>query len=190
MTQLRIIDPHRRDPDPRQRMAEFADRCRAAGLAVTPQRLAIIEALLASDDHPRAERIFADVRRQHPHISLATVHRTLETLCAIGEARKVTVLHDSARYDGNLEAHHHVICVRCRTIRDITLSGLGQIVDGNMTLEGFTPLGVALEVQALCDRCKQSRATGDDSFARVHPDRAPRRGGLGNSRSSKSTLAR
>ena len=71
-------------------MAEFTERCRAGGLAVTPQRLAIIEALFAANDHPRAERIFDDVRRRHPHISLATVHRTLETLCAIGEARKVT----------------------------------------------------------------------------------------------------
>ena len=32
------------------------------------------------------------MRDLHPHISLATVHRTLETLCRIGEARKVTVL--------------------------------------------------------------------------------------------------
>jgi Fur family peroxide stress response transcriptional regulator len=64
----------------------------AGGLAVTPQRLAIIEVLLASTDHPRTEQIFSEVRHRHPHISLATVHRTLETLCRIGEARKVTVI--------------------------------------------------------------------------------------------------
>jgi Fe2+ or Zn2+ uptake regulation protein len=78
------------------RLAEFARRCRKRGLAVTPQRLAIIRALLGSVEHPRAEAIYLRVRKQHPHISLATVHRTLETLCEIGEARKVTLLHDRA----------------------------------------------------------------------------------------------
>src|SRR5580704_11545133 len=97
---LQIISESRRGAYARERMAHFADRCRQGGLAVTPQRLAIIEALLDATDHPRAETVFEAVRRLHPHISLATVHRTLETLCQIGEARKVTTLHDSARYDG------------------------------------------------------------------------------------------
>jgi Fur family peroxide stress response transcriptional regulator len=96
------------------------------------------------------------VRKLHPHISLATVHRTLETLCAIGEARKVTTLHDSARYDGNLAPHHHVVCVRCRRIRDVEISGLERMIDGHAALQGFQPLGWSLEIQALCDDCRKS----------------------------------
>ena len=117
--EFQLVSDGRRAGYTTRRMDDFAARCREGGLAVTPQRLAIIETLLGSTDHPRAEEIFAEVRRRHPHISLATVHRTLETLCRIGEARKVTALHDSARYDGNLAPHHHVICVRCRRIRDV-----------------------------------------------------------------------
>jgi len=149
-----MIDSRGRAAYARQRIAEFTQRCRAAGLAVTPQRLAIIEALVASADHPRAEQIFDDVRRLHPHISLATVHRTLETLCAIGEARKVTMLYDSARYDGNLEPHHHVVCVKCRSIRDVAISGLEHVMEGGLALEGFTPIGWSLEVLAICGQCK------------------------------------
>ena len=99
-----------------ERLAEFTGRCRKRGLAITPQRVAVMRVLVNSGDHPRAETVFAKVRREYPNISLATVHRTLETLCAIGEARKVTPLHDSARYDGNTDPHHHVVCVRCRRI--------------------------------------------------------------------------
>ena len=142
----------------RHRMAEFTTRCRAGGLAVTPQRLAIIEALLAATDHPRAEEIFAQVRKRHPSISLATVHRTLETLCQIGEARKVTMLHDSARYDGYLEPHHHVICVRCRRVCDVEITGLERIIGGRTAVAGFQPLGWTLEIQALCDRCAKTQA--------------------------------
>ena len=119
--ELQLVNERRRGPYAAKRLSEFAARCRRGGLAVTPQRLAIVKALLDSGEHPRADAIFAAVRMQHPHISLATVHRTLETLCDIGEARKVTMLHDSARYDGNITPHHHVVCVKCRRIRDIEI---------------------------------------------------------------------
>src|SRR5579863_1629103 len=157
--EVQIVSDNRRSVYARWRLDEFAARCRAGGLAVTPQRLAIIEALLGSTDHPRAEEIFAEVRRRHPHMSLATVHRTLETLCRIGEARKVTMLHDSARYDGNLAPHHHVVCVRCRRVRDIEIAGLERVLGGNTSLEGFETLGWSVEIRALCENCRKKKGT-------------------------------
>ncbi len=139
-----------------RRLAAFSERCRQSGLAVTPQRLAIIEALLASGGHPRAEEVFARVRKEHPHISLATVHRTLETLCKVGEARKVTMLHDSARYDGNLDPHHHVVCVNCRSVQDLEIPGLDGLLEGRSRLGEFTLLGCSVEIRALCKRCQKA----------------------------------
>src|SRR5215469_16564366 len=156
--ELNLVSERRRGPYAARRLAEFAERCRRGGLAVTPQRLAIIKALLESGDHPRADAIYDTVRLQHPHISLATVHRTLETLCDIGEARKVTMLHDSARYDGNLMPHHHVVCVKCRRIRDIEIPEIDQLLEGRSGLGEFKLLGSSLEIQALCDRCAPKRA--------------------------------
>jgi Fur family peroxide stress response transcriptional regulator len=156
--ELKLVHERRRSAYAAHRLAEFADRCRAGGLAVTPQRLAIIKVLLDSSEHPRADAICAAVRKQHPHISLATVHRTLETLCEIGEARKVTTLHDSARYDGNLTPHHHVVCVKCRRIRDIEIPALDRMLAGRLELGDFTVLGSALEVHALCERCDRPKA--------------------------------
>jgi len=156
--ELQLVNEGRRGAYAAKRLAEFSARCRSGGLAVTPQRLAIIKALLASAEHPRADAIFAKVRRQHPTISLATVHRTLETLCEIGEARKVTMLHDSARYDGNITPHHHVVCVKCRRIRDIEIPELDRVLQGRSELGEFTVLGSSLEIQALCESCEADRA--------------------------------
>src|ERR1700719_1466067 len=147
--ELRLVNEGRRAGYAAGRLAEFAARCRKGGLAV-------IKALLTSAEHPRADAVYEIVRREHPHISLATVHRTLETLCQIGEARKVTTLHDSARYDGNLAPHHHMVCVRCRRIRDVEISGLERVIDGHAALQGFQPLGWSLEIQALCDEYRRS----------------------------------
>jgi Fur family peroxide stress response transcriptional regulator len=154
---VQMVNESRRAGYNAGRMAEFAERCHRGGLAVTPQRLAIIRALLDSDEHPRAETVYAAVRREHPHISLATVHRTLETLCRIGEARKVTALHDSARYDGNTAPHHHVVCIGCRRIRDIEIPGLERVLDGRTELGEFRLLGCALEVHALCAECQRQK---------------------------------
>ena len=156
--ELRLVNERRRAPYAAKRLSEFAARCRKGGLAVTPQRLAIIRVLLSSAEHPRADAIFAAVRAEHPTISLATVHRTLETLCEIGEARKVTMLHDSARYDGNLTPHHHVICVKCRRIRDIEIPELDRVLQGRSELGEFTVLGSSLEIQALCESCEAKRS--------------------------------
>jgi Fur family transcriptional regulator, peroxide stress response regulator len=143
------------------RLAEFTARCRRRGLAITPQRVAVMRALIASGDHPRAETVFDQVRREYPNISLATVHRTLETLCAIGEARKVTPLHDSARYDGNTAPHHHVVCVACRKIRDIDVPEFNRLLHGRQSLGDFRLLGCSVEVHALCKECRQAApATG------------------------------
>ncbi len=139
-----------------RRLADFTDRCRRRGLAITPQRVAVMRALVTSPDHPRAETVYAKVRQEYPNISLATVHRTLETLCAIGEARKVTPLHDSARYDGNTAPHHHVVCVRCRKICDVDVPEFNHLLQGRQTLGEFQLLGCAVEVQALCRDCRDA----------------------------------
>jgi Fur family peroxide stress response transcriptional regulator len=169
--ELKLVNEGRRAGYASGRLAEFAERCRKGGLAVTPQRLAIIKALLSSAEHPRADAVYETVRREHPHISLATVHRTLETLCDIGEARKVTTLHDSARYDGNLAPHHHVVCVKCRRVRDIEIPELERVLKGRATVGDFQILGSSLEIQGLCSDCKRKNAAAETSRSRASSNR-------------------
>jgi Fur family peroxide stress response transcriptional regulator len=154
MQEVRLVDRRWRESYSVRRLGEFVARCRKRGIAVTPQRLAVIKALLASENHPRANEICAVVRRQHPHVSLATVHRILEQFCEVGEARKVTLLHDVARYDGNVEPHHHVLCVRCKRVHDIEIPEIDELLEGRSSLGDFALLRCSLEIDALCRRCQ------------------------------------
>jgi len=156
MRELRLVDRRWHQRYSVQRLGEFVARCRERGIAVTPQRLAVIRALLASENHPSTDEICAAVRRRHPHVSLATVHRILEQFCEVGEARKVTLLHDVARYDGNVEAHHHVLCVRCRRVQDIEIPDVDKLLEGKASLGQFTLLRCSLEIEALCERCQRA----------------------------------
>jgi Fur family transcriptional regulator, peroxide stress response regulator len=154
MQELRLLDRQWRERYSAERLGEFVARCRQRGIAVTPQRLAVIRALLASGNHPSTDEIRAAVRRKHPHVSLATVHRILEQFCQVGEARKVTLLHDVARYDGNVEPHHHVLCVRCRTVHDVEIPDVDKLLEGTSSLGQFALLRCSLEIEALCERCQ------------------------------------
>jgi Fur family peroxide stress response transcriptional regulator len=154
MRDVRLVDRRWRARYSAERLAEFVARCRERGIAVTPQRLAVIGALLASENHPSTDEICAAVRRKHPHVSLATVHRILEQFCEVGEARKVTLLHDVARYDGNVEPHHHVVCVRCRRVHDIEIPEVDKLLEGRTSLGQFALIRCSLEIDALCGKCQ------------------------------------
>ena len=154
MREVRLVDRRWRERYSVQRLGEFVGRCRKRGIAVTPQRLAVIRALLASENHPSTDEICAAVRRRNPHVSLATVHRILEQFCEVGEARKVTLLHDVARYDGNVEPHHHVLCVRCRRVHDIEIPDVDKILEGTSSLGEFALIRCSVEIDAICERCQ------------------------------------
>ena len=154
MREVRLVDHRWHQRYSVQRLGEFVARCRKRGIPVTPQRLAVIRALLASENHPSADEICLAVRRQHPHVSSATVHRILEQFCGVGEARKVTILHDAARYDGHVEPHHHVLCVGCRRIQDIEVPEVDKLLEDTPSLGQFEILRGSLEIEALCGRCQ------------------------------------
>jgi Fur family peroxide stress response transcriptional regulator len=154
MRGLRLVDRRWHEKYSVQRLGDFVARCREQGIVVTPQRLAVIEALLTSEEHPSSDEICTTVRRRNPHVSLATVHRILEQFCEVGEARKVTRLHDVARYDGNVEAHHHVLCVRCRRVHDVEISDVDKLLEGATSLGPFSLLRCSVEIEALCRECQ------------------------------------
>lgn len=169
MREVRLVDRRARETYSVQRLSEFVERCRKRGIAVTPQRLAVIRALLASENHPSPGEICAAVRRRHPHVSLATVHRILEQFCEAGEARKVTLLHDVARYDGNVEPHHHILCVRCRRVHDVEMPEVDKLLEGITGLGRFALLRCSVEIDALCERCQMAEEK------RTHGRHPPRR---------------
>src|SRR5262249_24771008 len=102
-----------------ERLEGFVARCRTAGLAVTPQRLAIFRHLAATETHPSAKELHALVRRELPTLSLATVYKTLDTLATVGAVRPVSRLGARGRWDANVTSHHHLVCTVCGRVTDV-----------------------------------------------------------------------
>ena len=72
-------------------VGEMVERCRAAGMNLTPQRMVIYRALLESLDHPSPEMLRDRVKSQLPAVSLATIYKTLDVLVELGLAAEVPV---------------------------------------------------------------------------------------------------
>jgi len=141
------------------RVEALAERCRDAGLAVTPQRLAIYRALLHSESHPDAEALYEAVRAQIPNLSLATVYKNLEALQELGIIRELTPLHETARFDANLDDHHHLVCTACKAVLDLYDADLDGLQLPTARAKGFLISHIRVQVEGLCPACaKRTRS--------------------------------
>ncbi len=98
------------------------------GLKVTPQRLAVLEAVIELGNHPTAEKIIDFIKKNHPNIAVGTVYKTLETFVEKEIIKKVKTDKDVMRYDAILEKHHHLYCTESDRIEDFYDEELNQIL--------------------------------------------------------------
>lgn len=108
---------------------QILDKLKSKGMKVTPQRIAVLEAIYALHNHPSADKIIENVRKSHPSISTATVYKVLDALVENQLIRKVTTESDVMRYDGILERHHHLYCQESEKIEDYQDDELDHLLD-------------------------------------------------------------
>ncbi len=131
---------------------ELTEAFRRQGLKVTPQRQCIFRALHRNPEHPSAEVVYETVRAEMPTISLRTVYQTLNDLAAMGELHQLTLGPGSARFDPNLDAHHHLVCDGCGQVVDVyaDVSGIEVAPEGR---HGFTITATQVVFRGLCPAC-------------------------------------
>jgi Fur family peroxide stress response transcriptional regulator len=123
------------------------------------QREAILRILQSTDIHPTADWIYDQVRKVIPNISLGTVYRNLNLLKDEGLIKEVTIYgSSSARYDANLEPHHHFICLVCNSVYDLPVQdenvNVSHLVSGRDLKIKF----VKLDIFGICDKCQAKEA--------------------------------
>ena len=107
---------------------DVVTRLKEKGLKVTPQRIAILEAIIMLGNHPTAENIIEYIRKKNPNISTATVYKVLDALVSSKLIMKVKTESDSMRYDAIMENHHHLYCSRSERIEDYNDKELNDLI--------------------------------------------------------------
>jgi Fur family transcriptional regulator, peroxide stress response regulator len=134
--------------------AEFEKLCRARGVRVTPQRLAVYRALVQDLTHPTADSVYKRLSGQFRGLSPATVYRTLEFLERENLVRRVSAPEAVARFDANLAAHQHLVCRICGSMADISLP---ELSDPKLpTVSGFIVEELDIKLIGCCQACSSS----------------------------------
>ena len=111
------------------KVTEIRNKLIEKGLKVTPQRIAILEAILKLNNHPTAENIIDYIRNNHPNIATATVYKVLDALEVKELIRKVKTERDVMRYDALMESHHHIYCSESDRIEDFVDTELNELIE-------------------------------------------------------------
>ena len=106
----------------------YRERLKEKGLKVTPQRVAIFEAILKLDNHPTADDIIAFIKKNHPNISVGTVYKVLDTYIENNLLERVKTEKDIMRYDAHLTKHHHLYCAETERIEDFEDEKLNELI--------------------------------------------------------------
>ncbi|MBK9389534.1 MAG: transcriptional repressor [Bacteroidetes bacterium] len=102
---------------------------KGCGLKVTPQRIAVFDAVINLNNHPTAENVTDYIKLNHPNIATGTVYKTLETLVRCGIINKVKTDADIMRYDAITEKHHHLYCAESERIEDFVDLKLDKMLE-------------------------------------------------------------
>ena len=124
--------------------------CHDKGLKMTEQRRVIARVLSDSEDHPDVEQVYRRATEIDPHISIATVYRTVRLF----EEANILAKHDfgdgRSRYEEMREDHHdHLIDVQSGRViefRNEDIEKLQRVVAEQL---GYRLVGHRLELFAV-----------------------------------------
>ena len=139
---------------------------------VTPQRVALLAALLGDRSHPTAAQLHTKLRTGQPSLSLATVYKNLATLARVGMVVQVNVPGDDEHFEANLHPHANFVCTSCREITDVDgppfeefegrvrATAKGKIDQVQILIRGTCALSASRQELSRGARCRTRRRRG------------------------------
>ena len=91
------------------------------------QRDLIMTFLMSRKDHPTADVVYMNVRKENPNISLGTVYRNLTLLSDMGEIQRLRVGDGVDHFDADTSPHYHFVCSECGSVIDLEMEGIDHI---------------------------------------------------------------
>ena len=129
------------------------------GLKSTRQRTLIVEAFFEQGGHVSVEELVQQVRLRDPHVSTATVYRTMKLLTDCGLAHARHFGDGQTRYESaaGREHHDHLICTSCHTIVEFENDRIEVLQQEVARTHGFKVTDHKMELYGLCGACQAKR---------------------------------
>lgn len=126
------------------------------GLKSTRQRSLIVDAFFDQGGHLSVEELVAAVRLRDPHVSTATVYRTMKLLTECGLAHARHFGDGQTRYESaaDRDHHDHLICTRCHVIIEFENDRIEALQHAVARSHGFRVTDHKMELYGLCRECQ------------------------------------
>ena len=132
-------------------LANHSQTLRSRGYRMTPQRLAILQAL-HNGGHLSPAQIFERVNQTG--MTEATVYRTLEFLAGNGVVNPTQVGGGHLTYELSGHAHHHLVCRVCGAQLDLDPDSLNNAISRIELQTGYLVGAGHLTFFGLCPECQ------------------------------------
>ncbi|MDY0322777.1 MAG: transcriptional repressor [Candidatus Carbobacillus sp.] len=155
---------------------------------LTHQRKVILDIVRESEDHPSAADVIDRLKEKGIHFAYGTIYNSLKYLTENGYIREIRAGDGVSRYDGRMEAHHHIRCRICNRIEEVYVplpqpwlkqaeKETGYIVDDEgFLLEGVCPScqeKLAIDNPAAKERVIHDALQQEGSFHKKEAEHTP-----------------
>lgn len=125
------------------------------GLKSTNQRDLILNEFLRLE-HPSTEDLYQSLRKKHPNIGYATVHRTLKLFADCGIATIQNFGDGAQRFEvcSENEHHDHLICTQCGLIIEFENKQIERLQEQVAESHAFSVVDHRLELYGFCRKCR------------------------------------
>ena len=123
----------------------------------TVQKALIYETLCRLANHPTADEVYAEVHKNSPSISRATVYRVLNQFSENGRVLRFGVYGGADHYDHNTHRHYHVQCTRCGRVSDVEMPYMDGLEEKAQSGSGYSVTGYTIEFSGVCPECMTER---------------------------------
>ncbi|RPH75237.1 transcriptional repressor [bacterium] len=142
------------------RLPALIEKLRQHGHRITPQRVAILEAVTQDSRHPTVEQVYEAVRGEYPMTSLATVYKTIALMKEEGEILELGFGSGSSRFDGARPyPHPHLVCVECQRIIDLEVQTFDELPGKLADQYGFEIVSHRVDYYGICPDCRANSSS-------------------------------
>ncbi len=139
-------------------LTRFGTYLEHQGLKITPERRAIVKAVVGIGEHFDPEDLQTRLRRKGIRVSRATIYRTLEHLINSGLVRKTSLdlEHKTSFYENTLvrRHHEHMVCLGCGTVIEFTAPKIEALQDEVCRKHHFKPIRHTHQIMGHCRKCQ------------------------------------
>lgn len=136
-------------------VSETGAALQRAGQRLTPQRLAIADALARTGKEATVQELYEQVRRRHPYVGRATIFRAVDMLVDAGLAQRLERPgHVSAYVWCAPGHHHHLICTSCRSVEELDEAAVTPLLGTIARRRGFRVDHATLDFYGECRDCR------------------------------------